>query len=157
MEVIESLESGVKDKFTVTLTDPAGGLLYSSNWNGIKSIVQEIANGKIYVRGNVTPVPATSVNTINKIIPETLVAKFQLKAFPNPSNSQFAIKIESNDTHTPISAKVFDNLGRIVEVKQKLSAGQTIQLAETYRPGIYIIEITQGCERRQLKLVKQVD
>jgi hypothetical protein len=56
-----------------------------------------------------------------------------------------------------MSIKVFDISGRIIEIKNNLSAGQTLQLGTSYRPGMYFVELTQGDRRRVVKLIKQPD
>jgi hypothetical protein len=47
--------------------------------------------------------------------------------------------------------------GRTIEVRNNLNVGQTLRLGGDYRPGIYIIEMIQGNNRKQLKLMKQGD
>ncbi|HTM91184.1 MAG TPA: T9SS type A sorting domain-containing protein, partial [Flavisolibacter sp.] len=64
---------------------------------------------------------------------------------------------ESSNTIDPISVIIYDVNGKVVEQKQKLTAGQTIQLGALYRPGVYILDVTQGTQRKQLKLVKIPD
>jgi hypothetical protein len=82
---------------------------------------------------------------------------FELAAYPNPTTSQFNVKLQSSNTSDAISIIVYGINGRIVEAKQKLNAGQTVQLGALYRPGVYIVEMIQGKERKQLKLVKVPD
>jgi hypothetical protein len=52
---------------------------------------------------------------------------------------------------------VYSINGKVVEQRQHLAAGQTIQLGALYRPGVYIIEMIQGSQHKQLKLVKIPD
>ena len=47
--------------------------------------------------------------------------------------------------------------GRTVELLWNVTAGQTLQLGSKYRPGMYIVEMVQGTNRKQLKLLKQPD
>jgi hypothetical protein len=82
---------------------------------------------------------------------------FEAKAYPNPTTSQFNVKLESSNTIDPINIVVYGINGNVVEQKQKLTAGQTIQLGALYRPGVYILEMIQGNQRKQLKLVKTPD
>jgi len=82
---------------------------------------------------------------------------FELAAYPNPTTSQFNVKLQSSNTRDAISIIVYGINGRIVEAKQKLNAGQTVQLGALYRPGVYIVEMIQSKERKQLKLVKVPD
>ncbi len=43
-------EPGASDTIAITLTDPSGGLLFSSNWNGTKSVEQLLGGGNLQVR-----------------------------------------------------------------------------------------------------------
>jgi hypothetical protein len=50
--------------------------------------------------------------------------------------------------------KVFDIAGRLVQSFDNINADQTIQLGSGYRPGVYVVQVVQGKEHKQLKLVK---
>jgi hypothetical protein len=81
-------------------------------------------------------------------------AKFKLRVFPNPAPTQFNVHLESSDRATKISLRVFDLQGRTVQVISNLTAGQTVQLGSAYKPGIYFVEMIQGNNRTQVKLLK---
>ena len=80
---------------------------------------------------------------------------FNLKAYPNPSTSQFTVSVQSSNREEKIQVRVMDLNGRVVELFNNLSANQTLQIGGSYRPGMYIVEMIQGNERKQLKLIKQ--
>jgi hypothetical protein len=80
-----------------------------------------------------------------------------VKAYPNPAQSQFNIRLESSNTKDEISIIVYGINGKPVETRQHLKAGQTLTLGGLYRPGVYILEMIQGSQRKQLKLVKIPD
>jgi hypothetical protein len=80
-----------------------------------------------------------------------------LKAFPNPTSSSFTVLAESNDVKQKIEVRVMDLYGRTVEIRPNIVSGQTLRLGDQYRPGVYFIEMIQGNNRRQLKLIKQPD
>ena len=73
---------------------------------------------------------------------------------PNPSASQFRISIESNKLDVTAVLKVYDLKGRLVEVKRSVAINSVVELGANYRSGVYLVEVWQGSERRQLKLVK---
>ncbi len=52
---------------------------------------------------------------------------------------------------------MFDLSGRTVELLWNITSGQTLQIGRKYRPGMYIVEMIQGNNRKQLKLIKQAD
>ena len=53
-----------------------------------------------------------------------------------------------------MSIRVVDVLGKVVEVRNNIFAGETLQIGNNYRPGIYFVEVTQGNNKKQLKLIK---
>lgn len=83
--------------------------------------------------------------------------EFNLRAYPNPSSSQFNVQIESSNRNEKIQLRVMDMNGRVIEVFNNLSANQSLKLGGNYRPGMYVVEMIQGDERKQLKLIKQPD
>jgi hypothetical protein len=76
-----------------------------------------------------------------------------LSAYPNPSVSSFTVKIESGLTGT-ISLRVLDIQGRIIEQRQQLLPNQVLNIGSHYKPGVYIVELQQGSNKQQLKLIK---
>jgi SprB repeat/Secretion system C-terminal sorting domain len=82
---------------------------------------------------------------------ETVSLNF--KAVPNPTSAYFTLQIAGNATDK-IKLRILDLNGREIEVRNNLNSGQIIQLGSNYRSGIYIAELTQGRERKTLKLVK---
>jgi hypothetical protein len=80
--------------------------------------------------------------------------KLTVSAYPNPSVSHFTLKLASSNTSDPISVRVMNQMGQILEIKSNLTAGQTIQLGSNYRPGTYIVQMVQGQTSKQMKLVK---
>ena len=76
------------------------------------------------------------------------------QAYPNPSTSSFNISMSNNNTKERIAMTVTDVNGRVIERRNNLTAGQTVQTGSQYRPGIYFVEMTQGKARVHLKLVK---
>jgi hypothetical protein len=75
-------------------------------------------------------------------------------AYPNPSQSHFNLKLAGNNTTDAITVRVIDLNGRLVEVRNNIAAGQTIQLGNSYTSGTYFVEVLQRSNRKQLKLVK---
>jgi hypothetical protein len=168
IEAVEMLD-GTKDKLSVTLTDAAGGLLYASNWSTsvAKSLVQDITNGKINVRGNNTSSPIARTAADNKIFIETntpadgasdirngffVDQQLTLTASPNPTADKFSLVINGRKTG-PIVLRISDATGKIIETRSNVSSG-TIQLGSDFRSGIYIVEVIQDKIKKQLKLIK---
>ena len=79
---------------------------------------------------------------------------FTAIATPNPSSGQFTIAISSG-SDAPVTLKMLDIAGRIVEVRTGLSPNGTVQIGANYRSGIYIAELVQGDKKVRLKLLKK--
>jgi hypothetical protein len=94
----------------------------------------------------------TNGNTAER---QSMVSTLGASVAPNPTQNYSNIKLESSNTREPIVVRVTDQFGRTIEVKKGLSAGQTIQLGAGYKVGMYFVELIQGEERRQVKLIKQ--
>ena len=75
-------------------------------------------------------------------------------ATPNPSSTDFTIRVTSSDD-APVTLKIFDVAGRLLEVKTGLSANGTVKVAASYKAGIYFAELIQGNKKVRLKLLKQ--
>jgi hypothetical protein len=110
-----------------------------------------VVNTTTTTTANPVTVAPIQLNTIPVEVGET---KFDLKAFPNPSTSGFTLHLQSN-VREKVQLRITDISGRLVQMLHKLDANQTIQLGNGYRPGVYIVEMIQGSNRRQLQLVKQ--
>jgi hypothetical protein len=137
--------SGTNDKIAITLRD-GNTILFSNNWNGANTVEQQISSGNLVVSGG-SNVPAARISTSTaspEVDQPTTISKFDLKAYPNP-------------TKDPMTLKVIDLSGKVIEVRNNLVAGQTLQLGNNYRPGMYFVELIQGDKRRIVKLVKQPD
>lgn len=84
------------------------------------------------------------------------VTRFTVNAYPNPSRQAFTLRIESNGTADKISLHIFDAMGRTVETRTVVG-GTNVQLGTSYRPGVYIVQATQGTKRQTIKLVKTAE
>lgn len=151
-------EPGNTDDIGITVWNKSGGLWYSSNWNGTKTVNQTLAGGNLKVNG--ANYNAASANTATlKVAQESMnivPQKLELTVFPNPAVHSFTVSLKSS-TAEKIAVRVIDILGRAIEVKENLSAGATIKLGENYRPGTYIIEATQGSKKEKVKVSKLPD
>ncbi|MEJ7681703.1 MAG: T9SS type A sorting domain-containing protein [Segetibacter sp.] len=82
--------------------------------------------------------------------------EFDARAYPNPTTSSFTIKVSGNNRKELISMTVTDVNGRVIEKRNNLTAGPTLQIGSGYRPGIYFLQMLQGKARTQVKLLKAV-
>lgn len=77
-----------------------------------------------------------------------------VKALSNPTTDRFTL-VTRSASEQPLTIRVVDNLGRALETRSGIAATGTIQFGNQYRPGTYLVEITQGDTKQVLKLVKQ--
>jgi hypothetical protein len=96
----------------------------------------------------------TSSRSIQPISEEKGPLGFSLSASPNPSNQSFDIVVKTDDKEGRIELVVFNAVGQEVERKVALP-NQPLRLGSTYRAGMYVIQVTQGLKKGQIKIIKQ--
>jgi hypothetical protein len=74
------------------------------------------------------------------------------KIYPNPCKEQFSIVIQTSIADD-ITIKLFDMQGSTIELRQNCSLNEVVDCG-SYASGIYIVQIQQGENIRELKLVK---
>ena len=72
---------------------------------------------------------------------------------PNPSGTLFTMKMSSSNSKA-VQIRVMDIEGRVLFTKTG-SANDTYRFGEKFVAGTYIIEVSQGKERKTIKVVKQ--
>ena len=82
-------------------------------------------------------------------------SSFDVIAMPNPSQGRFNLKIFSSNKYEKINVRVTDATGRLIESKTNLNARENITLGEHYLAGVYLVEITQGKNKKVMKVIKQ--
>ncbi len=80
--------------------------------------------------------------------------EFAVLAWPIPSVDQFTIELKGGDTQTPVSLKLFDYAGRLIETQDNLLVGQILKIGEQYKNGMYLLQAVQGNRRKAIKLIK---
>jgi hypothetical protein len=160
IQVIDNGEPGASsaqtpDQIQIVIRDKNGVIWYTNippaYVNNNPAYLQNLGGGNIQVRTSTT----TKQRVENTIVDQVVTAPLIVKAFPNPTSSQFFVNIQSSNSVDPIQLRVFDLYGRTLESRQQVPAGSSVQLGETYKAGIYFIEVMQGDKKQQLKLIKQ--
>jgi hypothetical protein len=90
----------------------------------------------------------------NTIPQEVATNQFEITASPNPSNHFFTVKINTSNKNEVVTLRILNISGQTIEARL-MNFDQTIKLGENYKSGIYLVEVTQGDQRRTLKLIKQ--
>lgn len=101
------------------------------------------------------PITTKGMNSVSLAMDSILAdGELELVVSPIPSYYDFTVYLKAGDSREKVTIKVFDQLGRQVEVRDNLYPGARFQLGAQYRKGYYILEAVQGRRRRQIKLVK---
>ena len=103
---------------------------------------------------NCLPPPTTLAKLLAPTIETTKATALEVKVLPNPSSYQFTLKVESDKINEMMNLRVMDVLGKVIEIRTNVFAGQTLQIGNNYKPGVYFVEVTQGNNKKQLKLIK---
>jgi hypothetical protein len=128
-------------------------ILYSSHWNGTKTVRRLLDGGNVQVRQSTPPTNTYITRSVEmETTPE--ISPFNVKAFPNPTEHQFTLYLEGG-TNEKVQMVVYDAVGRIVKKMERGDASGPIKFGEDLKVGVYIVEVRQGENRKTLKLVKQ--
>ena len=76
----------------------------------------------------------------------------EVSVFPNPSNAGFTLKIHST-VEQPVNLQVSGADGKIVYLNKGIPS-ETFRFGESFKTGIYLVEIRQGSEVKKMKLIK---
>ena len=168
MTVIDGALDGTGiDKVRIKIYNRNTGQVYYDNEQGSEAnnpVTKVGTNSQIVIGGtsvntSSSAAVATKANTPAARIEDAsirqgnVMASLQAKAFPNPSHGYFTLLVQGKNNE-PVSIRVSDIMGRLVEVRKGLPANGTLTLGASYRPGVYIAEVLQGKEKVLLKLIK---
>jgi hypothetical protein len=87
------------------------------------------------------------------VTPFELITGLDVKVMPNPSSTYFTTVIKSN-TDEPVTVKIVDMFGRVVERREKVSPNTVLQLGHQWKGSTYFAEFTQGDVRKVVKIIK---
>jgi hypothetical protein len=107
--------------------------------------------GRVTIKDGVPP-SLTQIAAANKTI-EMQEDALSVQVLPNPFSTYATLAIKGSVAH-PVTIRILDAAGRIIETRRGISANSTIRLGSNYRPGIYFAEIVQGGQKQVVPLVK---
>ena len=79
--------------------------------------------------------------------------RLNVSVLPNPSSHYFTLKLESG-SNKPMQLKVVDEVGRLVDGKNNITANSTLTIGQAYKPGVYYAEVVQDGKKVTVKLLK---
>ena len=146
------------DLFRMKIWDKnnADAIIYDNQYGSTDDAVlsTQIAGGSIVIHANDTATPLVANGNLQEIDFSEKSNKFTLRATPNPSTSQFTLKIEGDNLNQALIFRVLDVMGNVIETRTNVITGHALLLGNNYRPGLYFVEITQGSNKTQIKLIK---
>jgi hypothetical protein len=147
-------EPGKDDKIGIVVFNKQGGVWFSSNWNGTKTVEQTLGGGNVVARGSsVGSASGTTTSSVSVVEPiASVYNKFEVKVMNNPSTSYFGVQVLSN-TNEVVEINVFDMTGRKVR-QYRGSIGETFRIGHSLLQGTYMMEVLQGRNRSVSKLIK---
>ena len=125
----------------------------TTNLAAIADQNMNLSKASVSMAGSSAKIENDRVSSARTNDPISSDKKLQVKILPNPSANYFQIYLTSNGKG-PIRLCVTDMMGRVMEDRKTEGNMQQIKLGETWRNGIYVLELTQGRERKTIQLVK---
>ena len=101
----------------------------------------------------------TSTQTVEEVIVleapivEVQQPEFKVNVYPNPTAYDFSIQVLSK-SNEPITVRILDVNGKVISVGNTFLKGNNIKAGANLPGGTYIAEVTQGTNRKTVKLVK---
>jgi hypothetical protein len=107
----------------------------------------------VFAKQCTTPIANSNPTTVSK----TIIAPFDVKAYPNPYASAFQLNFTtSSDSDSQVEMRVYDMIGKLVEVRQFSTTEMNNQeVGNSYPSGIYNVIVTQGENMKTLRVIKR--
>ena len=123
--------------FYVNLTKPTNGTL-----GDVTAIVN------IFDGGTSSSARLATRGDAESLLKET---QFNVKVYPNPSQSDFVVEIISDDNGSA-KVRVVNSAGQVIE--NFSSDNKPVRMGLEWNPGLYIVDVVQGTKRKTIKLIK---
>ncbi|RXK57733.1 DNRLRE domain-containing protein [Lacibacter luteus] len=123
-----------------TVIDPTSDATFNS---------KEVTTTSVRPQLLLTNTPGTGINPPVTVMP----LDFTIKAWPNPSNSEFTLDI-TGSSQEKVYIRVTNTNGQVVQ-QLTTTTNQIVSFGEKLNRGVYYVEVRQGETRKLVKLVKQ--
>jgi hypothetical protein len=149
-----------QDKVGITVHKNAGGIWYSNNWVLSRTEPKAICGGDLTVTGTTTTTPPITSSQGGMKTTETAesrpitVMPLSAKAFPNPTETNFNLFVESGNAKEDVQVTVYNVAGVIVH-QVKGAANRNYKFGDKWIGGTYFVLVRQGKETSTLQLMKQ--
>jgi hypothetical protein len=86
-----------------------------------------------------------------RFISDEAQANFDIKAYPNPFTNQITLLLDNENTKSNVA--VFDMTGKMIE--EFSTTENEVSIGENLTTGVYLVQIVQGQETKNIRVVKQ--
>jgi hypothetical protein len=149
---------GGADKFRIKIwdKDDLDKVVYDNQFGADENLPANtvLGGGSIVIheaKANNNLIATGPTNTSNLVTDES--KPFKVNVYPNPTSSNFKIEVES-DSDELINIRVYDILGHVVTNLTKVTRNSVVATGDKLKGGTYFAEITQGKNRKLVKLIK---
>ena len=91
-------------------------------------------------------------NIITREISDEAINDFTIKAYPNPFMSEFTLQLSLNEIKSTVA--VYDMTGKQIQ-QINTQDNEVVLDGASWAPGVYVIQILQGEEMKNIRVVKQ--
>jgi len=138
VEMTDRGEPGTDDSIGFNLTKTNGVLLYSSNWSGLRTDEMTLAGGNLVVHSGYSMA--------------RLIDVFEVLSWPNPTDSFFNLKINTNSQEM-VKITIFDINSRLISHRE-FDPKEEYQFGNTLQSGSYFVRVSQGEKEEVIRLIK---
>ena len=78
---------------------------------------------------------------------------FNVTIYPNPTSTDFNLKVEASDIHKQVSIKIRDVEGRLLKTIYVMPQ-QNVLFGSDLIPGVYMLEVNDGNNKKSIRAVK---
>lgn len=151
---LNSDRAGTPENFKASVVSGAkgsGGTNYTGNYSSTATATCSTVGTR-----PVTDALFTSKNGVGGLEDLTIEsigqAKLDATVIPNPSSTYFTITVRGKHD-SPLTLRIIDIFGQVVERHERIAANTTLRLGQSWTSGAYFAELTQGDQRRMVKIV----
>jgi hypothetical protein len=98
------------------------------------------------------PCPASPSPQYTKGVMSKTSSSMEIKVFPNPTTNLFNLKVSTSSVENA-KARLLDVQGRLIKTIS-INPNETITLGSDLKPGVYMVEVLNGEEKKVVRMVK---
>jgi hypothetical protein len=154
LSLVDNGTPGTKDLIGITVYDKDNKLWYAANWNGMKSLEQNLTSGNLSINSSSSFGPTT---TRVSAAQEGALGTVSLRSYPNPFWTETTIGFSLPQAQD-YALEVYDAKGVMVARLQEGHAGAGELKEVHWRPaknlsGVYLLRLTTSQGVQHLKLM----